>query len=98
MSMGKPKPRLISNTFEPIALLKINLVSFSRGQTAEHAELWYVLYYLYKLKLYICIYTIYLRNSYLTAISPNPSFATITDEIASGIDVPTAMMTRPIVK
>ena len=41
---------------------------------------------------------IYFKKSYLTAISPNPSFATRTDEIASGIDVPTAMMTRAIVK
>ena len=40
----------------------------------------------------------YLKKSYLTAISPNPSFATRTDEIASGIDVPTAIMTRAIVK
>ena len=75
MRNGTPKPRLISNTFEPIALLKLCYFKFLDSNRLHPIDF-----------------------AYLTAISPNPSLATKTDEIASGIDVPTAMMTRPIVK
>lgn len=103
---GAPRPKLMSNTFEPIALLKYSFTFsqfFGYFRSTSGQSL----------------------SNYLTAMSPKPSFATKTDEIASlcgsklhlsctqllsthicalnvdhapGMEVPTAMMTNPIVK